>query len=345
MRLADVWMIVVFLSLTLYIVLDGYDLGIGVLTLIEPDAGRRREMQELVSWLWDGNESWLVLLALALWAGLPTVTSVALPALYIVLIPMLWSLIARNVGLELADQHDRYRRAWGLVFGFGSFLAAFCQGAAFGGVVAGLPAHGSTFAGGPFTFLHDGYAILTGLTAVVLYVVAGCAWLYLKTDGEVQRRAARIGRPAVVLLAIGTAASWLLAPAVGSLTLHPGAAARLPIWIVGASVLAAGLAFAFYSFQPGPHDARLELRPALAALAVYVGGVMLAAGLLYPTLVPPDVTVRSAASPHATLLFLTLAAAVIIPIILTYQAFGYWVFKGKIYPGTGGELYEGTTAS
>src|SRR5271167_3904404 len=140
MQLSDVWMIFVFLALTMYIVLDGYDLGIGVLTLIDRDPSRRREMQSLVAWTWDGNESWLVLLALTLWAGLPLVTGVALPALYIPLMLMLWSLVA------------------------------FCQGAAFGALVAGFNVHNGEFVGGPFTFLHHGYAILTGVTAVALYV-------------------------------------------------------------------------------------------------------------------------------------------------------------------------------
>jgi hypothetical protein len=131
-------------------------------------------MQSLVAWTWDGNESWLVLLALALWAGLPLVTGVALPALYIPLMLMLWSLIACGVANELIDQQDTgWHPFWGKVFGIGSLLAAFCQGAAFGGLIAGLNVHGTTFVGGPFTFLHHGYAVLTGLTAVTLYVLEG----------------------------------------------------------------------------------------------------------------------------------------------------------------------------
>ena len=147
MRLSDAWMIIVFLAFAMYIVLDGYDLGIGVLTLFERDDRRRREMHELVSWVWDGNESWIVLVALTLWAGVPLVTGVALPALYLVLLPMLWSLIARGVSLELIDQHERWHPVWGRLFGVGSLVAAFCQGAAFGGLVAGLPERGGSFAG------------------------------------------------------------------------------------------------------------------------------------------------------------------------------------------------------
>lgn len=328
MHLSDVWMAFVLFAFALYIVLDGYDLGIGVLTLFDRDAGRRRDMHALVSWVWDGNESWLVLTALTLWAGMPLVTGVALPALYAPLVLMLFALIARGVALELIDLHDGWHPVWGRLFGVGSLVAAFCQGAAFGGLVAGVPVRGQDFAGGPFTFLHDGYAVLTGLTAVALYVLAGCAWLFLRTAGETQRRVARSGRVAVPLVAVGAVASWVLAPVAGSVVLHAGAVARLPIWIVGGVVAVGGLASAWRLFL----EPRGERALVGAALAVYIGGLLVAGGLLYPTLVPPSVTVHEAASPHTTLLFITIAMAVLIPIVLTYQAYGYWVFRGKLGP-------------
>ena len=332
MQLVDAWMIFTVLAFTLYIVLDGYDLGIGVLTLLDRDTRRRRQMHELVAWLWDGNESWLVMLALTLWAGVPLVTSVALPALYIPVILMLFALIARGVALEMIDHHDGWHRFWGTLFGIGSLVAGFCQGAAFGGLVAGLPAKDDTFAGGPFTFLHHGYAVLTGLTAVALYLVAGSAYVYLKSSGETQLRAARVGRVAVVTLAVGSVASWLLASRAGPLILDPTAAARLPIWIVGAVVLAAGVAFALRSFRSHPRGGRSDRNPVFATLAVYAGGLLVAGGLLYPTLVPPDITVHVAASPHSSLLFLMVGVGIVIPIILTYQTYGYWVFRGKFDP-------------
>jgi cytochrome bd ubiquinol oxidase subunit II len=330
MHLSDIWMLFVALALTMYIVLDGYDLGIGVLTLLDRDPRRRREMHALVAWTWDGNESWLILLALTLWAGMPLVTGVALPALYIPLILMLFSLIARGAALELIEHHHGWHPAWGRLFGIGSLVAAFCQGAAFGGLVAGFRVHGDTFAGGSFTFLHHGYAVLTGLTAVALYVLAGSAFLYLKTGGDTQRRAARTGRIAVAALAAGTVASWLLASHAGPLALHPGESARLPIWIAGAVVLGAGVAFALRSFRSHPRGGHSDWNPVFATLAVYGGGLLVAAGLLYPTLVPPGITVHEAASPHSSLVFLMIGVGVVIPIVLTYQAYGYWVFRGKL---------------
>jgi len=329
-KLSDVWMIFVFLALTMYIVLDGWDLGVGVLTLLDRDDSRRREVYELVAWLWDGNESWLVLLALTLWAGLPLVVGVALPALYVPVVLMLWALIARGVALEMIHQYEGWQPFWGKVFGIGSLVAAFCQGAAFGGLVAGFYVHGTTFVGGPFTFLHHGYAVLTGLTAVALYVLAGSAFVYRKTDGATQLRAARTGRIAVVALAAGTVASWLLASAAGPVVLYPGASARLPIWIVGGVVLGAGLAGALRSFSGDDRARRSDSAPVLATLAVYGGGLLIAGGLLYPHVVPPQITVHEAASPYNSLLFMTIALIVLIPIILTYQTYAYWVFHGKL---------------
>jgi cytochrome d ubiquinol oxidase subunit II len=330
MHLSDLWMAFVFLALTAYVVLDGWDLGIGVLTLFDRDAGRRRDMHSLVSWLWDGNESWLVLVALTVWAGVPLVTGVALPALYIPLILMLFALIARGLALQLIEHNEGWHPLWGPLFGISSLAAGFCQGAAFGGIVAGLNVRGDAFVGGPFTFLHHGYAIVTGLTAVALYVVAGSAQVYLKTGGETRRRAARTGRLAIVALGAGTIASWLLASTAGPLTLHPGATARLPIWIVGAVVLVTGLAFGVRSFRREPQGGSSDRRPWIATLAAYAGGLLVAGGLLYPTLVPPSVTVHEAASPHTTLLFITLAMAALVPLIFVYQAYGYRVFRGKV---------------
>ena len=331
MKLSDVWMCFVILALTMYIVLDGYDLGIGTLTLLDRDPRRRREMHTLVAWMWDGNESWLVLLALTLWAGVPVVAGIALPALYVPLMLMLFSLILRGVAIEIIDQHRDWHPVWGRVFGIASLMAGFCQGAAFGGLVAGLNVHRTAFTGGPFTFLHHGYAILTGLTAVALYVLAGSAWLYHRTEGETQARAARTGRVATVALGAGSLASWLLASAAGPLTLHPGATPRLAIWIPGAVILLAGLGFALRFFSTNLRArGRSDWSPVFAAGAVYGGGLLLAAGLLYPMLVPPHVTVHSAASPYSSLLFLTIGVGVFIPVILAYQAYGYWVFRGKL---------------
>jgi cytochrome d ubiquinol oxidase subunit II len=326
MELSDGWMIFLFLALTMYVVLDGYDLGIGVLTLLDRDDGQRRSMYELVAWLWDGNESWIVLLALCIWAGIPLAAGVALPALYIPVFVMLFSLIARGVSIELIAQQPGWHPLWGRVFGYASLLAAFSQGVAFGGLVAGVTVRDGNFAGDPWSFLHHGYALLTGLTAVALYVFAGAAWVHRRSDGALHRMAGHFGRCAVLALAAGTILCWALLQAAGSTELDAGSASRLPVWLAGAAVLASGLAIAYRSFASG----RGGNAVVISALAVYAGGLAVLLGQLYPTVVPPDITVHAAAAPRASLWFLYVGAGVSIPIILTYQAFAYWVFRGKL---------------
>ena len=330
MKLSDVWMIFVCLALTMYVVLDGYDLGIGVLTLLDRDERRRREMHELVSWYWDGNESWLVFLALTVWSGLPLVLGIALPALYVPLILMLWSLIARGVALEMIEQHKGWHPFWGKVFGVGSLLAAFCQGAAFGGVVAGFNVNGSDFRG---RAVHVPAPRLRRPHRPDRRRALPARRLRIPLPQERWRHAAaaaRTGRLAAVALAVGTAASWLLASSAGPVVLHPGASARLPVWIVGGVVLGAGLAFAMRSFSADPRARHSDAAPGLATLAVYGGGLLVARGLLYPHVVPPHITVHEAASPHTTLLFATIAAIVFVPLYLTCQLYGYRVFRGKL---------------
>ena len=330
MNLADVAMIFAFLGFSLYIVLDGYDLGIGVLTLFNRDNRRRRQMHALVAWLWDGNESWLVLTALIAWTAVPLAFGVALPALYLPLMLMLFALIARGFAIEMVDQYPGWHRFWGPLFGLGSLVAALCQGAAFGAVIAGINVQGTTFVGGPFTFLHGGYAVLTGLTAVALYCVAGSAWVYFKSDPGLRRWVSYSGRIAIVALAVGTAPSWLLAQDSGPVVLHPFDAVRLPIWVAGAVILAAGLAFGFVAFSGAPNTGEVSRRPVLATLGMYVGGLAIAAGLVYPVLVPPSITVHSAASPQATLVWLLIACGIIVPVTIAYQALGYWVFGRRV---------------
>ena len=219
---------------------------------------------------------------------------------------MLLSLIARGVSLELIDQHDGWHPFWGRLFGLGSLFGVL-QGAAFGGLIAGLPVRGGQFAGGPFTFLHDGYAVLTGLTAVILYLLAGCSFVWFKSDGDTRRYAGRVGRRIVVALAVFTVASWLLAPVVGLLRLQPLAstAADLDCRRVRAYCGHGGSVRAFASTDTAAVRAGARSGDA----AIYAGGLLIAGGLLYPTLVPPHITVHGAASPHTSLLFLTIGAA------------------------------------
>lgn len=151
--MAPVWFGLIVLCLVLYVTLDGYDLGIGALLLVERDARRRREMVEVVATAWDGNESWIILLAVATWAGLPTVYATLLPALYLPVLLMLWSLVVRGAAIEMISRSTGVPRTWGLLFGVGSLLAAFAQGLVIGGLLSGVRIVEAAFAGATFDFL------------------------------------------------------------------------------------------------------------------------------------------------------------------------------------------------
>src|SRR3981081_2530431 len=184
MHASDVWMIFITLALVMYVVLDGYDLGIGVFTLLDGDDGSREEMRGLVARAWPGNESWIVLLAVAAFGGLPLAYGVSSPAVYIPLILMLFALIWRGISIEVLDQYPTWRRGWGAAFGLGSLVATLCQGAAFGGLVAGIKTNGANFAGSPLSFLHGGDAVLTRPTATAPYMPARAAGVDPQIGGE-----------------------------------------------------------------------------------------------------------------------------------------------------------------
>jgi cytochrome d ubiquinol oxidase subunit II len=325
MNFVDVWMLFIGFAFAAYIVLDGYDLGIGVFTLLGRDDRRRRQIYELVARAWDGNESWLVLLALAMWGGLPLAFGIALPSVYIPLFLMLLSLILRGFAIEIIAQFRGWPRGWGWAFGLGSLVAAFCQGAAFGGLVAGVAVKGTQFAGGPFSFLHNGYALLTGIAAIVLYMFAASVWVYYKSEGYVQDQSAQAGRLLTVLLALVTVACWMLLQRAGTTSLDAGSAVRLAVWVPGALVLAGGLAYTYNALGRHP-----DARPVYGALIVYAGGLIIAGGLLYPNIVPPSITVHAAASPTGTLTILLVGVALMMPMIFAYTAYAYYAFRGKL---------------
>src|SRR5437588_3937089 len=155
------WLMVLLFSLILYVVLDGYDLGVGVLLLFERDDMRRKNMIEIIATAWDGNESWLIIVGIGLFAGFPLAYSTLLPALYVPFILMLLGLIFRGISIEFQSRATGYVRGWGLAFAIGSLIAAFCQGVIFGSIFEGIPTINGHFAGTPFGFLQ-GFSLLTG---------------------------------------------------------------------------------------------------------------------------------------------------------------------------------------
>ncbi|MFE3502274.1 cytochrome d ubiquinol oxidase subunit II [Kitasatospora sp. NPDC059160] len=312
----------VLLSLGMYVVLDGYDLGVGMLSLFAKGKDRR-EYGELIATAWDANESWLVLAGVALWAGLPGVYATVLPGVYLPLIGMLLAIILRGMGLEFQSAAAGYRRGWALLFGASSLAATLCQGLVLGGVLTGLEQRDGSFSGGAFDWLTS-YGVLCALGLVALYLVAGAAWLQDKTEGAAREQAGRAGRP------------LLAATAVAALVLGFGLEAADPqefrfdeplraalFWTAVAGAAAAG-AVAWHGFGRRP-----DWRPFAGVVTAQACGLLALAAATAPVVVPPGLTLHQASSPADSQAFLVVGVGLCMPVVLAYNAYAWWAFRGK----------------
>ncbi len=280
--------------------------------------------------VWDGNETWLVLGGGGLFAVFPLAYAVVMPALYAPIIVMLLALIFRGVAFEYRWRTHRARWVWDLTFFLGSTVATFAQGVALGALVQGIEVEGRAYAGGNWDWLTP-FSLLTGLALVVGYVLLGACWLVLKTTGDLRDHAREIGGRAllVMLLLIGVVS--LLTPAQ-----DPDYWRR---WFEGGSRIFALLVPVLVLAASGAVWIGLRSGrdgwPFPAAIAIFVLCYIGIGISFYPHIVPPALTIREAAAPDASLWFLLVGAVILIPMILAYTAYAYWVFSGKMRPGEG----------
>jgi cytochrome bd ubiquinol oxidase subunit II len=318
------WLIVIVAALLAYVILDGYDLGIGVLTLFQQDAARRRRMIEVVGNVWDGNESWLILLAMGLWGGMPDAYATALPGLYLPLLVMIFGLIFRGFAIEMALQRPASDRTWTCLFGAGSLVAALAQGVLFGGLLCGVTVRHQLFAGATWDFFGHGYAVLTGLVTVALFSLAGATRLQAKTDGALRDQMGAVVRPLTLATVSGVALSAALLPVVTSAQLHLGGVDR---WLpFGYALLAAAGGFWTAYRRAGRTPDGI---PFLAVTAAEVAGFVALLALFYPQIVPPSVTLYSSAASRETIDFLVIAIGVLLPLTIAYHVYANWVFRGR----------------
>jgi cytochrome d ubiquinol oxidase subunit II len=317
--------VIIILCLTMYLTLDGYDLGIGVLLLAETDRDRTREMVEIVATAWDGNETWIILLAVALWGGLPQAYGAMLPALYLPLIVMFFGLVWRGVAIEMISQSGGLPRRWTLSFAAGSLVAAFAQGVAIGGLLSGVDIADRQFAGPTFGFF-TGYSVLTGITTVLLYSLAGAAFLRLKADGALKARATSAGK---VLLGFTVALAGVCAlslPATAtSVNLH--SPARLVLFTIFVIIAAGGFLLAAIGFAHGR-----DSWPLTGVVIAEVAGLLAALTVIVPVIVPPGLTIAQAKSPGLTFGLLFYGVGANVPLLLFYSWYSHHVFRGKWRP-------------
>ena len=320
-----IWAGLIAFAVLAYVILDGFDLGVGILFPLVRGEKYRDEMMNSVAPVWDGNETWLVLGGGGLFAVFPAAFAVIMPALYAPIMVMLLGLVLRGVAFEFRWKTRRGQFLWDWAFAGGSTAAAFAQGVALGALVQGIPVEGNAYAGGWWNWLTP-FSLLTGTALVTGYGLLGATWLILKAEGHVQRRAYDIAfyaAPATLVL-IAVVSLWT--PFLNGVYLQrwfgwPQALLVIPVPLL---VLLA----AFFLVR-GLHDQR-ETSPFLAALSLFVLCFIGIGISFYPYIVPHAITIWEAAAPDNSLSFLLVGASVLVPVILIYTAYSYWVFRGKV---------------
>ena len=328
--LPTIWAAIIAFSVLAYVVLDGFDLGIGILFPFFPERPSRDLMTNSIAPVWDGNETWLVLGGGGLMAVFPAAYAAVLPALYIPIIIMLLGLIFRGVAFEFRWRTQRGSRYWDHGFWVGSTLAAFTQGIALGALVQGIAIENKEYAGGWWDWLTP-FSVLTGLAVVVGYALLGACWLNLKTLGDVQHRAKRLAAVLAIATLALIAAVSLWTPFINPIyferwfgwpTAFFSAFVPLLLALCGGTL--------WYGLQTDRH-----LQPFLAALGLFVLSFVGLGISFFPYIVPGALTIEEAAAPESSLLFLLAGAVVLIPTILAYTGYAYWVFRGKLDPEEG----------
>lgn len=320
-----IWAGIIAVAVLAYVVLDGFDLGIGILFLFFQDKSERDQAMNSVAPVWDGNETWLVLGGGGLFAAFPLAYAIIMPALYPLVIAMLLGLVFRGVAFEFRFRANTSAFLWDWAFFLGSLVAAFSQGVMLGALVQGIKISGRAYAGGRLDWLTP-FSLLTGVALVGGFALLGATWLIYKTEGTTQRQAYALAKPlAPLMLALIAAVSlwtpflhddywrlWLGFPNNLALAPLPLACGALGLWLI-------------WQLE----DER-ELAPFLTAQALFLLCYIGIGISFFPYIVPRSVTIAAAAAPDSSLSFLLAGAGVLIPIIFAYLGYAYYVFRGKV---------------
>lgn len=328
--IATVWAFIIAFAVFVYVVMDGFDLGLGMLFPLFPKKEDRDVMMNTVAPVWDGNETWLVLGGGGLMAAFPLAFAVLMPALYTPIIVMLLGLVFRGVAFEFRWRTRSQRNLWDIAFAGGSALATLAQGVALGAILQGVVVSGRQYGGGWWDWLTP-FSMLTGVALVVGYSLLGATWLVLKTEGELRDRAYRLSwwllfamLGAIGAVSIATpflnaeyAARWFAWPNIL-------ATAPVPVAVAAVTLLLLRALAAKRDYQP------FFLSLALFALSYAGLGIS-----MWPYIVPHSITIWQAAAPDNSLIFMSFGVAVLVPLILGYTAWAYYVFRGKVKAGAG----------
>ena len=324
-----VWGAIIATAVLLYVLLDGFDLGVGILFPFAPGDKCRDRMMNSIAPFWDGNETWLVLGGGGLFAAFPLAYSIVMPALYIPVILMLICLIFRGVAFEFRFKADTSRQVWDYAFHFGSLGAAFLQGMILGGLVQGIAVEGRAFSGGPFDWL-TGFSVMTGVGVTFGYMLLGATWIYMKGEGDLQEWARKCAKYVFlyVIAFMGLVSLWVpfLDNNIGDRWFN----GNNMFYLMPIPLITAGLFFLLWqSLRSIGNDGKNDYKPFIISLAIFLMGYIGLAVSLWPTIVPYDVTLWQAAAAPESQSLLLVGVVIMLPVILGYTAWCYYIFRGK----------------
>ena len=319
------WAGIIGVAVLMYVVLDGFDLGCGILFPFAPSDACRNKMMNSIAPFWDGNETWLVLGGGGLLAAFPLAYAVLMPALYLPVIFMLLGLVFRGVAFEFRFKTTgRDRKLWDVSFHAGSLLAAFMQGVILGTIVQGVDVLGRSFAGDAL-YWASGFSMMTGLAVVFGYALLGATWLILKTDGKTQAWARKAGLYVLgfvgFFMVVVSAAMPLIDPRIFTLWFT---APNIYFLAIIPALTVAGFVLLYFDLH-----SKADVRPFFTAIGLFFLGFLGLAISLYPWMVPYAFTLWEAAAATTSLSLMLVGVAIFLPLILCYTAYSFYVFRGK----------------
>ena len=320
------WAVIIAIGVFMYVFLDGFDLGCGVLFPFAPSDSCRNKMMNSIAPFWDGNETWLVLGGGGLLAAFPLAYSILMPALYLPIIFMLLGLVFRGVAFEFRFKtQGRDRKLWDFSFHAGSLVATFMQGVILGAIIQGVEVEGRSFAGGAFDWV-SGFSMMTGIALIFGYSLLGAVWLILKTDGQTQVWAKQVARYSLGFVMFFMVIVSVVMPFMDSRIMDlwfslPNFYMLLPIPLLAISATL----LLFYDL----YFTKNERRPFFLAMLLFLLGFIGVCISLFPWLVPYQVTLWQAAAAPQSLSLMLVGVAVFLPLILGYTAYSYYIFRGK----------------
>ena len=328
--LSTVFAFIIAFAVFLYVVMDGFDLGVALLFPLPPERAHRDVMMNSVAPVWDGNETWLILGGGALFAPFPLAYAIVLPALYAPLIAMLLGLVFRGVAFEFRWRTERGRFLWDFAFFGGSLVAAFAQGVALGALLQGITVEGRAYGGGWWDWLTP-FSMLTGVAVLSGYALLGATWLLMKTEGELHDSARRwswwFSLSTLGFIGLVSLATPFLEGAYWRRWFEwPNIAIVAPV-----PLAVAATALLLFRALAQKH----ERTPFLLSLGLFFLCFLGLGVSIWPFIVPGRVTIWEAAAPEASQAFMLVGVSILVPIILVYTAYAYWVFRGKVDPNAG----------